>query len=615
MTATNPDRETVAPGPAPADAAYRDPARPVDERIEDLLQRMTLPEKAGMLFQDMIVVGEGGALSDGAQAFGIMPTERAIGELHMTHFNLLGAAPDTRMLAEWHNRLQARARDTRLGIPITLSTDPRHHFTDNPGTAAQAGPFSQWPETLGLAAVGSSEMVERFADIARQEYLAVGLRSALHPQIDLATEPRWARIGAGFGEDADLTGELAAAYIRGFQGRELGPGSVSTMTKHFPGGGPQKDGEDPHFAYGREQVYPGDNLDYHLKPFRAAIAAGTAKIMPYYGMPVGTGYEEVGFAFSREVITGLLRDRLGFDGIVCTDWGLVTDTQILGQDMPARAWGVEHLDELSRVEKILLAGCDQLGGESRPELVVALVEQGRIPMERLDVSVRRLLREKFVLGLFDDPFVDVDAAVATVGRADFLAAGAQAQRRSATLLTNPHNLLPLDVVRRLYVEGVDPRQAARHGDVVDDPADAEVALLRLKAPYEPRPGGFEARFHAGSLEFPADEVARLARICAAVPTIIDVYLDRPAVLTPLATAAAALMASFGMDDTAFLDVVLGEAAPEGALPFDLPRSMAAVVASRSDMPYDTENPLFRFGHGLRYRDRGGRGENRTSSTE
>ena len=137
--------------------------------------------------------------------------------------------------------------------------------------------------------------------------------------------------------------------------------------------------------------------------------------------------------------------------------------------------------------------------------------------------------------------------------------------------------------------------------MVDDPAAAEVALVRLKAPYEPRPGGFEARFHAGSLEFPDEQVRRLSRVCAAVPTVIDVHLDRPAVLTPLATTGSALIASFGMDDAAFLDVVFGNATPEGALPFDLPRSMAAVVASRSDVPYDTESPLFRFGHGLRYR--------------
>jgi beta-glucosidase len=573
-------------------------AETVDQRADDLLHRMTLAEKAGMLFQTMIVVGSGD-LAERNSTFRVASAEHMINSQLLTHFNVVRAAEDAWALADWHNRLQELAASTRLGIPITLSTDPRNHFTENVGTAATAGSFSQWPETLGLAAIGSYELVERFADIARQEYLAVGLRLALHPQIDLATEPRWSRISGGFGEDADLASALVQAYIRGFQGEQLGPESVSTMTKHFPGGGPQKDGEDPHFAYGREQVYPGNNFEYHLKPFRAAIAAGAAQIMPYYGMPVGTQYDEVAFAFNKAIITDLLRGELGFDGIVCTDWGLVTGTTILGQPMPARAWGVEHL---ARVEMILNAGCDQFGGEARPELVVQLVEQGRITEERIDASVRRLLREKFVLGLFDDPYVDPDHAAATVGRAEFLTAGADAHRRAYTLLTNHDQILPLRKGRRIYLEGISEAVASAYGEVVADPAAADVALLRLKAPYEPRPGGFEAMFHAGSLEFPAAERDHHAAICSAVPTIIDVYLDRPAVLTDLARGASAVLGSYGSSDGAFLDVVFGTAQPEGSLPFDLPRSMAAVEASRSDVPFDTADPLFTFGHGLRYGD-------------
>lgn len=132
-----------------------------------------------------------------------------------------------------------------------------------------------------------------YADIARQEYCAVGLRGALHPQVDLATKPRWAWIGMTFGEDVDLTSRVVTAYVEGFQGDELGSSSVATMTKHFPGGGPQLDGEDPHLDYGREQVYPAGTQEYHLAPFRAAVAAGTSQMMPYYGMPVGTEWEEV----------------------------------------------------------------------------------------------------------------------------------------------------------------------------------------------------------------------------------------------------------------------------------------------------------------------------------
>jgi beta-glucosidase len=504
---------------------------------------------------------------------------------------------DGRLVAQWHNRLQELAESTPLGIPITLSTDPRHHFTDNPGAAFNAGAVSQWPEPLGLAALRSAELVQRFADIARQEYLALGFRVALHPQVDLATEPRWSRIGATFGEDADLTSELAVAYVRGFQGSELGETSVSTMTKHFPGGGPQLDGEDPHFAYGREQVYPGNNLEYHLKPFAAVIGAGGSQIMPYYGMPVGTDLEPVAFGFNRGVVTGMLRERLGFDGIVCTDWGLINDAEILGQPMPARAWGVEHLSPLDRVRMVLEAGCDQFGGEACPELVVELVRLGRIDEERVDVSVRRLLLEKFRLGLFDQRRVDADAAAAIVGRADFVEAGLAAQRASYTLLTNTDDILPLDAGLKVYVEGIDAAVLEQHATVVPDPATADVALVRLKAPYEPRPGGFEAHFHAGSLEFPAADVHRLQSLFNTVPTIVDLYLDRPAIVPEIAAGAAALLINYGSSAGAFTDVLFGPASPQGRLPFDLPSSTRAVENSRTDVPFDTADPLFRFGDG------------------
>ncbi len=589
---------TEAPAPP-----YRNASLPLEQRVADLLSRMTLEEKAGLMFQDMVAPGPGGELAGANPAFGAGSTRDAVVGKHMNHFNLLGSVQDVRETATWHNRLQECAAATRLGIPVTLSTDPRNHFSDNPGTAATAGAFSQWPETLGLAALRSPELVERFADVARQEYLAVGIRAALHPQVDLATEPRWARVVATFGEDADLTSELVAAYVRGFQGERIGPDSVSTMTKHFPGGGPQKDGEDPHFTYGKEQVYPAGMFEHHLQPFVAAIAAGTSQIMPYYGMPVGTEHEEVGFGFNKSVVTGLLRERLGFDGIVCTDWGLLTDAVILGQDMPARAWGVEHLSPLERAEKVLLAGCDQFGGESRPELVVELVRTGRVSEERIDVSVRRLLREKFRLGLFENPYVDVEAAVRTVGAEGFVRDGELAQRRSMTLLTNRDGVLPLDAATAgaVYVEGVDPELVRRRGlRVVDDPAQARLALVRLRAPYEPRPGGFEAMFHAGSLEFPPAEKERLRALLATVPTVVDLYLDRAAVVPELAEGAAALLVDHGSSAEAFLDVALGVVAPEGRLPFDLPSSTAAVERSRPDAPFDTEAPLFRFGHGLSY---------------
>ena len=344
---TNPDREMPPP-----DAPYRDPARSVDERVVDLLARMSIEEKAGQLFHTIVAIGAGGSIAD--QGVGGPGVRELVGERHLTHLNVLAAPSSAGEMARWHNRLQELASSTRLGIPVTVSSDPRHGFTDNPGAGLLAGPFSQWPETLGLAATRDADLVERFADIARQEYLAVGIRTALHSQVDLATEPRWARTDSTFGEDADLTTQLGVAYVRGFQATGdvaraagldtgFGPGSVSTMTKHFPGGGPQADGEDAHFDYGREQVYPGGAFDLHLKLFLALIAAGTRALMPYYGMPVdlvldGEPVEPVGFGFNRQIVTGLPRDRLGFTGIVCSDWGLVTDGEIMGEPFPARAW-------------------------------------------------------------------------------------------------------------------------------------------------------------------------------------------------------------------------------------------------------------------------------------
>jgi beta-glucosidase len=580
---------------------YEDPSRPVEERVEDLLGQMTLAEKAGMLFQPGVGVGDDGSLIEQATPFSELTTSEVVLDRLINHVNIY-FTPAPRLLAEWHNRMQQLAEGTRLGIPITLSSDPRNGASEDAAATMSAGYFSEWPEPIGLAAIADPELVREFADIARQEYLAVGIRVALHPMADLGTEPRWARFYGTFGEDAELAARLTAAYVRGFQGERLGPESVACMTKHFPGGGPQLDGEDPHFPYGREQVYPGGNFDYHLIPFEAALEAGTSQVMPYYGMPVGTEHEEVGFGFNRGVITGLLRERYGFDGIVCTDWGLLNDTMLGGTPWPARAWGVEHLPVEERALKVLEAGCDQFGGEHCPGVIVGLVESGKLDEGRLDRSVRRLLREKFVLGLFDGPYVDPEAAERIVGRADFRAAGEVAQRRSIVLLRNG-GVLPVSGRPRLYVEGVSRTVAAEYADVVATPEEAELALIRLKAPYEPRDEFFiEPFFHAGDLDFKGDEKARILDLLRRVPTVVDVFLDRPAVIPEIAEASAALLGSFGARDAAVLDVVFGRHPPAGRLPFELPSSMEAVRAQKPDVPRDSDRPLFPFGHGLGYGD-------------
>jgi beta-glucosidase len=556
----------------------------VEERVNELLARMTLEEKVGLMFHAPILMNPDGTLLD--------DTEGRIAGRHLNHFNIY-FAPGPRQHAEWHNRLQELAKTTRLGIPVTISSDPRHSFAENFAAAWSATGFSQWPEPIGFAALGDVDAVREFGDIARREYRAVGIHVALHPMADLATEPRWARIMHTFGEDGELAARLVGAYIRGFQGEELGPQSVACMTKHFPGGGPQLDGEDPHFAYGKDQVYPGGMFEYHMRVFEAAFEAGTAQIMPYYGRPVGTPLEEVGFGFNRDVVTGLLRERYDFDGVVCTDWGLVTDTPLPdGSVFAAKCWGVEELGVEERLIKIVDAGCDQLGGEELPEMLVELVRAGRVAEERINESARRLLRDKFRLGLFDDPYVDPDEAERICGSPPFRAKGELAQRRSAVVISND-GVLPLKEGLRVYADGL------AYEGAVESPGEADIAIVRRNTPFEPRTNGMiESLFHAGDLDFKEPELSALLELARTVPLVLVLHLERPAVIPEPVESCAAVVAVFGAADEAVLDVLFGRTRPEGRLPFELPSSMDAVRAQLPDVPGDSPDPLFRLGHGL-----------------
>ncbi|MBR7742745.1 glycoside hydrolase family 3 protein [Phycicoccus sp. BSK3Z-2] len=592
---------------------YEDPRLSPEERTEDLLGRLSLEEKVGLMFHTVIEAGEDGDVLEEPGKISKSPTSDVVLGKHLTHFNV-HALRDARQAASWSNALQRLAERSPHGIPVTVSTDPRHAFIENAGVSFAAGSFSQWPEPLGLAALRDVDAVRRFADIARQEYRAVGIRAALHPTLDLATEPRWARQAGTFGQNPGLAGDLGVAYLEGFQvSAGLGADSVSCVTKHFPGGGPQKDGEDAHFPYGREQVYGGGRFEDHLAPFPRAIEAGTAAIMPYYGMPVGLeidgeAVEEVGFGYNRRIVTDLLREQLGFDGVVLTDWELVNDNHVGDQVLPARAWGVEHLDPAGRMELILHAGADQFGGEECVDLLLDLVRSGRVTEARIDESARRLLLVKFRLGLFDDPFVDEAAAMATLGKDEFRRAGYEAQARSVTVLQNEAvgdgagvgPVLPLRPGARVYAEGVGAEQLSAAGLVsVATPEEADLALVRTSAPFEPRDDLFlEAWFRQGSLDFPPGFVTRMQRIAAQCPVVLDVSLDRPAVLTPLVPVCTAVTATYGSSDAAWLDALTGAIPPVGRLPFDVPSSMEAVRRHPEDVPGFGEDALFPCGHGL-----------------
>ncbi|GAB7359077.1 hypothetical protein MBLNU230_g5149t1 [Neophaeotheca triangularis] len=562
---------------------YQDATLCIDDRVDDLMSRMDIQDKAGQLFHSRTTIDDEDLNS-------------TIADKKITAYVFSGGVNDARAVAEWHNQVQEFARSTGLGIPITLSSDPQHGSSENLGVNTVGQAFSRWPEPMGIAALRDPKLMRTFAEIAREEYRAVGLAQALHPQIDLPTEPRWGRAGFSFSEDANLTVSMLVEYIKGFQGEDIDHHSVIITAKHFPGGATQKNGEDSHFPWGQEQVYPGNMEDYHLIPFEAAIAADVRQVMPYYSKPEGNGWEEVAFAFNKDLITGLLKEKMGFDGIVVTDWGIVS----------TRGWGLLEETDLERTRRAIEAGCDIFGGEELPELIIELVNEGIIPESRIDYSVRKLMKEKFELGLFDEArFVDPDVAERLVGNEYWNRLGEDVQRRSFTLLTNKDDFLPLSLPSSasFYIEGINETICESRGlNMAATPDEADYALLRYVSPSRPTiPFGLEASINNGSIEFNATEQARQAEIYAKVPTVVDITFNRFAAVPEVAEQAAALFGSYGSSDETFLDIVFGVngARPEGRLPFDMPISDQAAADAKEDVPFDSE-ALFTFGHGLSY---------------
>ncbi|NSW94578.1 MAG: glycoside hydrolase family 3 C-terminal domain-containing protein, partial [Bacteroidales bacterium] len=259
-----------------------------------------------------------------------------------------------------------------------------------------------------------------------------------------------------------------------------------------------------------------------------------------------------------------------------------------------------------RIQKIIYAGCDQFGGEMVPEPLVTLVKEGKISESRLDSSVVRILRAKFQMGLFDNPFVDVNKSEEIIGNAGFMKAGEEAQRKSIVLLKNEDlssgKALPLSTGIKIFTKNIDPEKVSKYATVVKNPREADFAIIRLRAPSRHIKGtGILGRlFSSGDLDFEEKELKKILRLLNSVPAIVDIYLDRPAVIPEITAASKGLLANFGANDEALLDVIFGKTNPTARLPFELPSSMEAVRKQKEDVPYDSENPLFPFGFGLEY---------------
>jgi beta-glucosidase len=625
---------------------YEDWRLATNLRIKDLVSQMTLEEKAGfMLISTTRMAGDGGFvpmndakipitngfneedLVQSVNMFTRKPlaepqlsasgTSKGVKERNLRHF-ILRANTSSKTIAEWSNNLQTLCESTRLGIPAIVASNPRNHITTDAAVGLSVGStaFSKWPGELGMAAMRDFKLTQEFAEIAAKEWKAVGLRKGYMYMADLATEPRWNRTEGTFGEDAELSSNMIKAIILGFQGKKLNSNSIAMTTKHFPGGGPQEEGQDSHFDWGKFAHYPGANFDYHLKPFIAAIAAGTSSIMPYYSAPKGKAFEEVGFSFNKPIVNDLLKKKLGYTGIINSDTGPI-------DMMP---WGVENLSIEQRYIKALEAGVDIFSGSADPAILINLVNKGLVNINRINESVSKLLKEKFDLGLFENPYVDPEMASKVVGNAEFQQKADLALRKSIVLLRNEQKQLPLSPKTKVYFESFKEEAPARGQQAaqplakspnkvlklansnsnlifVDTKEEADVVVLWLF----PTTGGL---FSSGGkpielgLSKNKIDVNYVNNMIENKPTIVAINFTNPWVIDELKlNKTKGFLATFGTSAEALADVISGKFNPSGKMPFATPSSDKAVSENKSDLPGSAENPgyaLFNFGEGLRY---------------
>lgn len=628
---------------------YEDWRLPVARRVTDLLGRMTLEEKAGMMLINTLNAEAGGKLSDrGVQMIQDEKMTRFIFRNTVTPnpeppapgggrgggFGGVQVSPYE--AAQFTNLVQEIAEGTRLGIPALFKSNARNHVERDarPGINVATGAFSEWPKEPGLAATRDTALIAEFGRIMAREWTAIGLRGMYGYMADLSTEPRWYRVHETFTEDSALAATIIRTLVTSIQGPRLGPGGVALTLKHFPGHGPQAGGADSHYEFGKNQSIPSGTLAYQLAPFKAAIAAGVSSIMPSYSIPVGTKYvpNDVGVAFSRGILTSLLRDTLGFTG------NLNSDTGIIGQ----RAWGLEGKSVDEQIAMAVNAGIDVLSGFDSNQQIVSLVKRGKITEARLDQSVRRLLTEQFQLGLFEDPYVDADRAASIVGNRAFQMKGEEAQRKSIVLLQNANGLLPLrapsaEAPVKVYTMGLRPDvvgdarwgryavtvgdyDATRGGHRPAVPPGTDYALIRVEVSNQGAAPGLQmggsnqdelsflafsdmAKAKSWKVSPSLEDIQAVMREAGPGKTVLAIYFRQPYVLDEASglRAAGAIVATFGVRDAALMDVLTGRFAPRGKLPFALAANAQAIVRQASDAPgYDAADTLFPFGFGLTF---------------
>lgn len=624
---------------------YEDWRLDVDTRSADLARQMSDEEIAGlMLYSRHQRIGS------------TTPTQEQVAFLandNVRHILNFRQVP-VEISAEWTNAIQAISERIGLGIPANNSSDPRHSppigydvYSDN------TGHISIWPNSLGLAATFDPDLVFEYGKIASAEYRALGITTALSPMIDIATDPRWSRFNGTFGEDPRLSADMTAAYVQGFQGtfdeegNLLGWGydSVNAMIKHWPGGGAGEAGRDGHTDYGKYAVYPGNNFDAHLVSFVDGALQGTAAettmataVMPYYTIPfnINPAGKDVANAYNEFILVDLLRNRYGFDGVICTDWGV--DTR--------NGWGpeIEELTTAERSKLLIEAGVDQFGGQNTSRYILEAIElakaegRGEEFRRRMEESAVRLLKNIFRPGLFENPYLDVERSKAIAANEEFMAKGYEAQLKSIVMLKNKNNVLPLARTTRVYVPTDDDGNKLIEGVshyfvAVDRPELADVAIVPLNSPKGSGTwGGWDSEegyiplalqfaeytaVHARDVSIAGDyrniegtskilnrtyknkqsvpinfsEYMLLLETKEAMgdkPVIAVINMDNPMVFTEIDAVADAILVRFTNTDQAVLDIISGAYEPSGLLPMQMPKNMAAVEAQFEDVPRDLE---------------------------
>lgn len=456
---------------------YENWRKPAQQRAEDLASQMSIEQIAGLMLYSAHQAVPTEDITEAQQKF--------LTEDNLRHV-LVTRVGSPEIAAKWSNKVQALVEGIGLGIPANNSSDPRHSAGENVEYYIGAnGDISYWPSSLGIAATFDPSVMEQFGKIASEEYRALGIATALSPQIDIATEPRWSRFSGTFGEDPDLSTDMARAYVDGFQTSEgdaeieggWGFHSVNAMVKHWPGGGSGEAGRDAHYSFGKYAVFPGGRLADHMQPFTEGAFKLNGKtgmataVMPYYTISTDIDKkngENVGNAYSEYLITDVLRGEYGYEGVVCTDWG-VTRTHTAVNSFGSASWGVEHLNVAERHYKLIKAGVDMFGGNNDKGPVLEAYEMGVKEMgeewmrARMEKTAVRLLMNIFRLGLFENPYLDVEKTKQVVGNPEFMKAGYEAQLRSIVMLKNKGGVLPLAEKAKVYVPEVwvAPRAAFR----------------------------------------------------------------------------------------------------------------------------------------------------------